>query len=283
MKNAFGNKIPEIKTILKNGNVKKYIETTLKEVLTYLEIKEIKELVDFAINNASTYQDISDYEKKVHLMFDKKRGTQRIPVKLSNRAQLMFNQIKNHVKGRDVLDLGCGDGKVGEILQDIHGRDVILVDVYEHGNISNINLPFGLIKQNKKIPFLDSSFDTTLLLTVLHHSDDPVQVLEEARRVTKKGGRVLIIESVYGVEAYGALSEEEQRLANIFFDHFYNRIIHYSDFEENKVNVPFNFQTPQNWNTLFKKEGFSVVNTIELGFDQKTVPEFHTLHVLEVA
>ena len=156
-----------------------------------------------------------------------------------------------------------------------------LVDVYEHGNIANVDLPFGLIKQNKQIPFLHDMFDTTLLLTVLHHSDEPLQVLEEARRVTKQGGRVIVLESVYGVDAYGDLTIEEQRLVNIFFDHFYNRIIHYNEFEENKVNVPFNFRTPEQWNELFEQNGFKVVSTTHLGFDQQCVPEYHTLHVLE--
>ena len=256
VKNAFGDKNPEIKVLLKNQNVKSYVVKVLNDVLGHLEIKGSKDLIDFTLSKAMNYSALSEYEREVHRELDKKRVTQRIPVKLANRAQLIFEQIRDYLKGRDVLDLGCGDGKVGEIIYNEQSREVILVDVYEHGNIANINLPFGLIKQNKKIPFLDDNFDTTLLLTVLHHSDDPILVLEEAKRVTKNGGRIVIIESVYGVNGYDNLNEDEQRLVNIFFDHFYNRIIHYSEFPENKVNVPFNFRTPEQWNSLFEQLGF---------------------------
>jgi len=280
--NTFGDQVPEIKDLVRKPKVEQRIREVLLEILKYLEIKKAEELVEFALSKAKNYSELKQYEKEVHRIFDKNRVTQRIPVKLKNRAKLIFNQIKDYLRGRDILDLGCGDGKVGEIIAQEHSRDVILVDVYEHGNIANLNLPFGLIKQNRKIPFLDNSFDTTLLLTVLHHSNEPMQVLEEAKRVTKNGGQVIIIESIYGVNAYGNLTNEEQRLVNIFLDHFYNRIIHYNEFSKNKVNVPFNFKTIEEWNKLFKDKGFKIVKTHHLGFDQKTVPEYHSLHILEV-
>ena len=107
-------------------------------------------------------------------------------------------------------------------------------------------------------------------------------VLREARRVTNSEGRIIVLESVYGVKSYGNLNNEHQRLVNIFFDHFYNRIIHYSNFKENKVNVPFNFRTPEYWNSIFKKEKLTVKKTIHLRFDQPVVPEYHTLHILKI-
>ena len=282
VKNAFGDNIPQIKELLKNKEIRDYVEKVLKRVLSHLEIKDVEELIELTISKAMNYTDLNEYETEVHRIFDKKRVTQRIPTKLANRSQLIFEQIKDYLKGHDILDLGCGDGKLGEIIANTQPRQVILVDVYEPGNIANINLPFGLIKQNRKIPFLDDNFDTTLLLTVLHHSDDPIMVLEEAKRVTRKGGRIIIIESVFGVDGYDKLDENEQRLTNIFFDHFYNRIIHYSEFPENKVNVPFNFKKPDQWNKLFIKMGFVIEETKHLGFDQEAVPEYHTLHVIRV-
>jgi hypothetical protein len=73
---------------------------------------------------------------------------------------------------------------------------------------------------------------------------------------------------------------EQQRKANIFFDHFYNRVLHYSPNPENKVNVPFNFNTPNGWETLFSNCGLKQETLLHLGLDQPTVPEYHTLHVL---
>lgn len=130
---------------------------------------------------------------------------------------------------------------------------------------------------------------------MLHHSDDPVHTLKEAHRVTKAGGRVIVIESVFGPDArvldksqrldakeYLGLNASEQRLANVFFDHFYNRVIHYSENPQEKVNVPYHFNTPAAWKQLFEKNGFRQIHVQHLGVDQPAVPEYHTLHVLEV-
>lgn len=280
--NAFGKEIPEIKDIFRDEKVKRYIEQRLTRVLNYLEIGSADKVVDRVIEAAQNYKRVSEYEYNIHKLFDQRRIIQRIPIKLSSRAQLIFSQVAKDLTGHHVLDLGCGDGKVGELIEK-QGRRVVLADVYENGNISNINLPFVLIKQTDKLPFDDDLFDTTLLLTVLHHSDKPRKVIAETKRVTRKGGRIIVIESVYGIPGYSKnLSEEQQRLANVFFDHFYNRIIHYSEFEENKVNVPFNFQTPKAWKKFFEENGLRQKKVVSLGFDQPTVPEYHTMHVLEV-
>ena len=77
------------------------------------------------------------------------------------------------------------------------------------------------------------------------------------------------------------LSAEQQRKINIFFDHFYNRVLHYSKDAKTKVNVPFNFNTPANWETVFAKYGLKQEALVHLGLDQPTVPEYHTLHVLK--
>ena len=77
------------------------------------------------------------------------------------------------------------------------------------------------------------------------------------------------------------LSAEQQRKINIFFDHFYNRVLHYSKDAKTKVNVPFNFNTPANWEKVFAEFGLKQEGLVHLGLDQPTVPEYHTLHVLK--
>lgn len=92
-----------------------------------------------------------------------------------------------------------------------------------------------------------------------------------------------MIESVYGINDetdFGKLTSEQQFAVNVFFDHFYNRIIHYNDDVTKKVNVPFNFNTPNNWQRVFESKGLEQVAVQYLGIDQCLVPEYHTLHVL---
>ena len=83
--------------------------------------------------------------------------------------------------------------------------------------------------------------------------------------------------------AFKQLTSEEQRLANIFFDHFYNRIVHYSNDPKQKVNVPFNFRSPEQWREIFDNMGLEKVYREYIGIDHPIVPEYHLLDVLEVS
>lgn len=295
MKNAFGLKIHEIKDVFKDDDVEKYIRGTLASVLKHLGISQKKstQIIAECVALAKSYNSVSEYELKAHQILDNEGVTQEIPKKLSGRANIIYSQIKPYLIKGSVLDFGCGDGKVG-VLCAKDGHEVILTDVYKHPFVDNTGLEFKLFEQGSRTPMNSNEYDNTLVLTVFHHSDDPIKTLKESYRVTRPNGRVLVIESVYGVtgkelsidgrkiaKGYLSLSQEQQRTANIFFDHFYNRVIHYSADAKTKVNVPFNFNTPNEWKTIFEKEGFRQEKVIHLGIDQPTVPEYHTLHVLK--
>ena len=51
-----------------------------------------------------------------------------------------------------------------------------------------------MVYDGEKLPYANNHFDNALLLTVLHHTTDPVAVLKESARVAKQ---VVIIEDVY--------------------------------------------------------------------------------------
>ncbi len=294
MKNAFGLNNPEIREVFKDEAVEEHIRKTLAYILKYLGIssKKSPHIIDDCLNLAQSYASISQYELQAHQILESEGVTQEIPKKLTGRAGIIYGQIRPYLLRGSVFDLGCGDGKVG-VLCAKDGHKVILTDVYRHPNINNTHLEFILFEQGKRIPVSNNESDNTLVLTVFHHSDDPLKTIKESYRVTKQNGRVLVIESVYGVKgkelleterekakSYLSLNPEQQRMANIFFDHFYNRVIHYSPHPKTKVNVPFNFNTPDKWKKIFEKEGFKQEKVIHLGIDQPTVPEYHTLHIL---
>jgi 2-polyprenyl-3-methyl-5-hydroxy-6-metoxy-1,4-benzoquinol methylase len=285
MINAFNEKILEINKILQNESttVKTYIQKILTLVLKDLNIKNPKKLVEKILNYATNYETKEKYENQLHKLLKSKGITEKkIAKTLNNRADLIFQQIQSYLTGEKILDFGCGDGKVGEKLSK-EGYEVLLVDIYKHPHISNIPLIFKQFKQGEKIP-TNKMFDVILLLTVLHHSEDPLNTIREAKRLLRKGGRILIIESVYGIKEdseFGKLTSKEQILTNIFFDHFYNRVIHYHKNPKKKVSVPFNFRTPSQWKNIFEKEGLKQIKVKNLGIDQPTVPEYHTLHILQ--
>lgn len=82
-----------------------------------------------------------------------------------------------------VLDVGCGDGLLDEVLSQkrpdlaIRGIEVLI----RKKTYRPIELYDG-----KTIPFPDKSFDAVMLVNVLHHADDPLALLKEAVRVARR-------------------------------------------------------------------------------------------------
>ena len=93
-------------------------------------------------------------------------------------------------KGSRVLDIGSGGGLATSVLLEM-GMEVVPLDI-QNGAYNSQVVP--VIYDGNQIPFNDQSFDAALLLTVLHHIDEPTPVLKEAYRVANS---VLIIEDIY--------------------------------------------------------------------------------------
>lgn len=295
-RNAFGTEICEIKEVFGDPKVEAHIEKTLVRVFGHLGVskKDSQKMIRDCIKLAKKYPSIEKYEADAHKLLDGAGVAKKFPLLLSGRSEGVYAQIKPFLLPGTVLDFGCGDGKVGELCKKA-GHKVVLSDIYTHPHIKETGIEFRAFRQGENTPAADGEFDNTLVLTVFHHSDDPLKTIAEVRRVTKGGGRVIVIESVYGVDGNGltgkakkdskefaGLSAEQQKNSNIFFDHFYNRIIHYTTNPANKVNVPFNFNTPQSWKKFFEQNGMDEEKMVPLGLDQSTVPEYHTLHILRV-
>lgn|GEM_PF-499744 len=295
MKNAFGHEVLQIREIVTDANVKETVAGMLADVLTYLGLSHTKaqQLISGCLNAAASYQQLEAYEEQAHHILETEKVASRIPEKLTARASLVYTEIAPYLSPGNVLDYGCGDGQVSQLVAEKLGNPVSLTDVYRHRHMDESGLPFRLFGQGQKAPFDDAEFSNVLAITVFHHSSNPVESIRDVARVTKPGGRVIVIESVFGVDGkqlpheirkkaggYLALSGEQQRKVNVFFDHFYNRILHYSAGAATKVNVPFNFNTPDGWRQVFAQNGLVQEAIVHLGLDQPTVPEYHTLHVL---
>lgn len=281
-KNAFGKEIKDMADIVADPLCKDYITNTLGTIFGSLGVHDAT-LVETVLDYAQEQQ--PSYELKARAELEKAGITQLLPSALQGRSQTIYDQIKSYIVGQRVLDLGCGDGKVGDLLAE-NGLEVTLADIYQHEHVQKTGLSFRLLQANDRLDRLieEEQYDTTLLLTVLHHSDNPSQTLDNAIQSTRRQGRIIVIESVYGIEDqtdFGRLTLEQQFAVNVFFDHFYNRIIHYNDVPGKKVNVPFNFNTPDQWRRIFESRSLQQVEMQCLGFDQPLVPEYHTLHILD--
>ncbi len=107
-----------------------------------------------------------------------------------------------------VLDLGAGEGYVGEALQRQIGTEVMLADV---ADLNRADLPH-VVYDGRRLPFEENAFDVTVLYFVLHHCADPEQVLREALRVSRR--RVIVVESLRQNPVQHRLLRSSDRLAN---------------------------------------------------------------------
>lgn len=296
MKNVFGLEMLEIKDLIKDPEVEKAIKEMLSQVFSHLETpkKKVDYMVERCISLAKDYNSLDEYEEKAHLFLEKENMLEKIKEKFDLRSHMVYNHVKNLLIEGNVLDFGCGNGIVGEELSK-DGKDVTLTDVYKHPHIEETGLKFEKLNQKEDAPFENNEFDNVLALMVYHHTDDPLHSIKETKRITRNKGRIIVIESVYGVRGQGlneeekskikeflSLTDEQQRRVAIFFDHFYNRIIDFKENKEDLVNVPFNFNTPEKWKEIFEKHGLKQEKMVHLGYDLPIVPEYHTLHILRV-
>ncbi len=106
-------------------------------------------------------------------------------------AKYKIERISEYLSPKDrILDIGTGLGSVC-LLMNRQGYDLTPVDVIDQSLSPEIE---PQIYNGKKLPYKDSSFDTALILTVLHHTSNPEEILLEAKRVADK---IIIIEDIY--------------------------------------------------------------------------------------
>ena len=151
-----------------------------------------------------------------------------------------------YVDGRRLLDLGAGEGWVVEALRALTPLWSCSVDV---GPFRLAPEPY-VVYDGVRLPFHDSSFDTTLISLALHHCGAAEAVLDEAVRVTRS--RLLIVESVY--------RNSHERFWLYLLDGRLNRYRH-----GGVMNVPLAFRRPEEWRALFESRGLHIIALRWLG------------------
>ncbi len=135
----------------------------------------------------------SIYNKKINIE-SLKTLKEKAPNK-SLKKQLVKNCIlKNSKEGEKILSIGCGLGEYLDLFKNykIYGSDIsynalkIAKSYSKHAKFIRADA--------EKLPFKTSSFDTILMIDCLEHIPNDKKAFDEARRVLKKGG-ILVLSS----------------------------------------------------------------------------------------
>ncbi|MFN0202606.1 MAG: class I SAM-dependent methyltransferase [Bacteroidia bacterium] len=89
-----------------------------------------------------------------------------------------------------ILDIGCGNALLTAKLREL-GYETTAIDVK---NLSYLPEIVPVVYGGETFPFAEKTFDKALLITVLHHTKSPENLLKETSRIAKE---IIIIEDIY--------------------------------------------------------------------------------------
>lgn len=113
---------------------------------------------------------------------------------MERRSRALISQVRDWLPpDGPVLDLGSGTGHLSARLERELGLRVIAADV---SDIHVTGRPPVLISDGV-LPFGGGTCSATLLFFMLAYPEDAAGVLSEAARVTRRGGPIILVQSVY--------------------------------------------------------------------------------------
>lgn len=158
-----------------------------------------------------------------------------------------------------ILDLGCSDGRLASGLQKknpgLHfcGADKVI----QKNSFIPVTALSGL-----PYPYTDGEFDGLILIDVLHHEENPSQLLAEAARISPNF--ILVKDHYYT----GKLS------------YFLLKISDYWGNKAYSIPLPYTFLRPEQWIELFNKQGLTVKHFSKFRYNIFD-PCRHNIFVLE--
>ncbi len=103
--------------------------------------------------------------------------------------------------GRDLLDVGTGTGRILEIFKDKVDHALGIDLSREMLTVARANLERAGLRNFQvrhgdmyKLPVASASYDFVTIHQVLHYADDPAAAINEAARVLRPGGRLVIVD-----------------------------------------------------------------------------------------
>ena len=165
-------------------------------------------------------------------------------------------QLRNFIGKNDrVLDFGCGDLSLSKELHvRMPGLHIRGVDIVDFG-IRDTHIAFQQY-DGKTLPYRAGAFDTVIVYHVLHHTNNPANLLLECLRVSRK--TVLLVEPVYRwqFEIFGMTCMDW--LFNVW--------------KEKSIAMTFAFRSRKQWEYTIRNAGWNIDQAIDVEILPKWFP-----------
>lgn len=114
----------------------------------------------------------------------------------ANRFKIIGQMVQD-AEG-ELLDIGCSGGTFTNELSKKCKANITGVDIspeaIEYAKATYPHIDFMVHDAHQaQLPYADQSFDTVTLLEVLEHLLNPVEILQEMKRLVKKDGQVIVL------------------------------------------------------------------------------------------
>lgn len=154
-----------------------------------------------------------------------------------SQLSMWISTIINMFHISEILDVGAGDGKIDNILMNKNNVQITGIDVLVRDKTFIPVTEYD----GRTIPYHSNEKQTTMMIDVLHHTDDPERVFSEVVRVSDE--YILIKDHIL----HGCRSLIKLKM----MDYIGNK--HYS------VNLPYNYLTEEQWNKMFEDNNLEIV------------------------
>jgi SAM-dependent methyltransferase len=133
-----------------------------------------------------------------------------------DRLQASLNFPLEELRGKLVLDVGCGVGRFGEIVHNYGGCYVgvdysLAIDAAQ-SNIGHLDDVYLIQADLFALPLVSDVFDLVICLGVLHHTPDPRRAFGSLPRMLKPGGALSVTVYDAGNKVYVMNSRFWRRL-----------------------------------------------------------------------
>jgi len=186
-----------------------------------------------------------EYSKKVE-----SKNSQGFLIRENCLNPYLFSALGN-VRGKKILDYGCGDGWLANELKKkgAYAKGCDISDKFiEIARKKYPGIEFDIIK--KKTPYKSNEFEVVVSNIVLHITEDYKNVLNEMYRILKPGGKCIatMMHPQYYKEEMINLSKPEEKLEIKV---------------EGSIPVIYYKRNPEIYEKAFKEAGFKIISRVD--------------------